>query len=344
MSLNFRNMRHADEMVDVVLVFGETRVKCHRLVLAAACEYFRLMFQTDMQEKAASEIAMKEVSSNTGLQLVEYLYSGNIEISTENAQELLAASDRLLLVDLKKMVGVFLCGQADTNNCVSLLNLARLYRLESLGGISQQFLTDHWKELIETEEIYQLAEDDLHLMVIGGMKSANFYLDLVECLDLETLEWSEFPHLPKALLLPSVVYVQKQLFVVGGEPSSTTTSGDVYEFDSAERAWQPRCPMPQVYKGADAVSVDNKILVLGGVYRVCMQYDPCGDLWIQLQRSQFQHITGRAVVWKDKIVVCGGRDTDSIEEYDPCLDKWSTWNLKMPFEDMCFALIIKGNV
>ncbi|ELT87016.1 hypothetical protein CAPTEDRAFT_120168, partial [Capitella teleta] len=140
-------MRHSDEMVDTVLVFGETRVKCHRLVLAATCEYFRRMLQADMQERGAGEISIKDVSSATGILLVDYLYTGNIQISVENAEAILAASDRFLLTKLKKIAEDFLCGQVGSTNCVSFRYFARLFSLNSLLEVTQKYLTDHWKEL-----------------------------------------------------------------------------------------------------------------------------------------------------------------------------------------------------
>ncbi|ELT93362.1 hypothetical protein CAPTEDRAFT_137498 [Capitella teleta] len=387
MSATFRNMRHSDEMVDVVLAFEETRVKCHRLVLAASCDYFRRMFQTDMQERDAGEISIKDVSSTTGLLLVEYLYSGNIQISAENAQELLAVSDRLLLTKLKKNVEKFLCGQVASTNCVSFKNLARLYGLDTLIKVTHGYLNNHWQKLIDMEsEIDELTEDDLiallttygsdegsflllqkwakqwrtlppmnerryyhssicnqdEFMVIGGRINEDIYLDSVECLNLKTLKWSQFPDLPEAQCLNNAVCIQKQLFVLGGWISITTVTRDVYKFDSAERAWQALSPLPETCEGVSAVSFASKIFVIGGQFRRCMQYDPCTDIWVQLQRPQFEHIYGPALAWRDKIVLCGGKETDSIEEYDPQSNKWSTWNLKMPNEDyFCFALTIK---
>ncbi|ELU14125.1 hypothetical protein CAPTEDRAFT_121302 [Capitella teleta] len=340
MSATFRNMRHSDEMVDVVLVFEKTRVKCHRLVLAASCEYFRRMFQTDMQERDAGEIPMKDVSSSTGLLLVEYLYSGNIEISVENAQELMAVSDRLLLTKLKKNVEEFLCEQVAADNCLSFNNLARLYSLKSLLEVCQNYLSDHWRKLLESDEIDQLTEADL-FMVFGGKMDVESFLDSVECLNLKSLKWSQFPPLPLALSETKPVYVQNKLFIVGGWLSQKTYSRDVYEFDSAKRAWRSRSAMPEECRAGGVVSFDDKLFVVGGDPKSCMHYDPRTDLWVQLQKPLFEHFYGPAAVWNDQIVVCGGAGTDSIEEYDPQSVKWSTWDLKMPsMNDYCFALII----
>ncbi|ELU02171.1 hypothetical protein CAPTEDRAFT_39764, partial [Capitella teleta] len=164
--------------------------------------------------------------------------------------------------------------------------------------------------------------DQDEFVVVGGCKGLDDYLNSVECLNLKTLKWSQLPNLPLGQVFSNVVYVQSQLFVIGGLTSSTTVSRDVYLFDSTEKKWQLRSPMPEENYGR-VVPFDSKIFILGGGSKCCMQYDPCTDLWIQLQRPLFKHEDGPAVVWKDKIIVCGGNGTDSIEEYDPQSDKWS---------------------
>ncbi|ELT97034.1 hypothetical protein CAPTEDRAFT_215677 [Capitella teleta] len=81
MTAAFQKMKEAEEMVDVELVFEETRVKCHRIMLAASSEYFLRLLQTDMQARDVKEITIKEVSSSTGRLLVDCLYSANTSLS-----------------------------------------------------------------------------------------------------------------------------------------------------------------------------------------------------------------------------------------------------------------------
>ncbi|ELU13231.1 hypothetical protein CAPTEDRAFT_136065 [Capitella teleta] len=397
------------------------------------------------KREVQARLSIKDVSSATGILLVDYLYTGNIQMSIENAEAILAASDRFLLTKLKKIAEDFLCGQVGSTNCVSFRYLARLFSLNSLLEVTQKYLTDHSKELIDTEsEMNQLTQDDLiallgthgsdeasflllqkwstsfkertprfmdllrslelrlftkefvlrtvmreklmhnpkgmkiiqqaleslviadpnqflvvgdfnrniyegrhfhasignqdEFMVIGGETSDNLYLKSAECLNMKTLEWSQMPDLPDALSLSQLVYVQNQLFVLYEQRYSVY----VHYYDHTGRAWRPRCQMPEVCVGGGAVSFDNKIFVVGGKSRSCMQYDPHTDAWVKLQRPQLESIFSPAVVWKGKILVCGGRQADSIEKYDPQSDEWAVWDVKVPTkQDMCFALLIK---
>ncbi|ELT98493.1 hypothetical protein CAPTEDRAFT_185332 [Capitella teleta] len=139
-----------------------------------------------------------------------------------------------------------------------------------------------------------------------GKMDVESFLDSVECLNLKSLKWSQFPPLPLALSETKPVYVQNKLFIVGGWLSQKTYSRDVYEFDSAKRAWRSRSAMPEECRGGGVVSFDDKLFVVGGDPKSCMHYDPRTDLWVQLQKPLFEHFCGPAAVWNDQIVVCGG--------------------------------------
>ncbi|MEE4247965.1 MAG: BTB/POZ domain-containing protein, partial [Kangiellaceae bacterium] len=157
----FLQMKEADEFVDITLVFGKQRIACHKVILAGMCDYFRRMFLTNMLERGSQEVVLKDISASTGVLLVEYLYSGNIDITQLNAQDLLAASEMLLLGALKKKVEDFLLSHTDSVNCISIINLARLYDLKILLADARNYLQEHVKEVVETEEMHLLQEGDL---------------------------------------------------------------------------------------------------------------------------------------------------------------------------------------
>ncbi|ELT89759.1 hypothetical protein CAPTEDRAFT_135854 [Capitella teleta] len=113
-------MREAGELVDINLVFGDHIISCHKVILAGRCDYFHRMFLINMLEKNSTEVVMKEINARTGILLVRYLYTGLIEITTDNAQDLLSACEMLLLGALKQDVEEFLCSHTESNNWYQL--------------------------------------------------------------------------------------------------------------------------------------------------------------------------------------------------------------------------------
>ncbi len=63
-----------------------------------------------------------------------------------------------------------------------------------------------------------------------------------------------------------------------------------------------------------------------------------------MSRCIYQYANGPALVWKDRILVCGGRSekakrandtaggTSVIEEYDPDTDTWTVSQIELPQE------------
>ncbi len=61
-----------------------------------------------------------------------------------------------------------------------------------------------------------------------------------------------------------------------------------------------------------------------------MSYDPDQDQWRAHIRPSGQHISPSSVLWKDSILLCGGRGTSVIVEYNPDTEIWSEWKHQLP--------------
>jgi len=66
---------------DTVLVASETEVLCHRAVLAASSPYFRAMFHSTLRESREQRIKLDGVTALALKRLVDYIYTGRIEVS-----------------------------------------------------------------------------------------------------------------------------------------------------------------------------------------------------------------------------------------------------------------------
>jgi len=66
---------------DTVLVTGNTEVLCHRAVLAASSPYFHAMFHSTLRESREQRIKLDGVTSLALRRLIDYIYTGRIEVS-----------------------------------------------------------------------------------------------------------------------------------------------------------------------------------------------------------------------------------------------------------------------
>jgi hypothetical protein len=77
------------------------KIYAHKLILVSRCDYFPTIFEGSFLEKGASSIAMKEISYNTFLNLLDYIYSNEVGVTEQNFIDMLLCADRFLAGDMK---------------------------------------------------------------------------------------------------------------------------------------------------------------------------------------------------------------------------------------------------
>ncbi|KAI3359543.1 hypothetical protein L3Q82_013943 [Scortum barcoo] len=111
----------------------------HRSVLAAATDYFTPLLGGQFSESLSGRVEMKEWSSELGPDpdtvesVIQYMYTGEIRVSTCNVHEVLELADRFLLLQLKDFCGEFLKKKLSLTNCVAVHSLAHMYTLDQLA-------------------------------------------------------------------------------------------------------------------------------------------------------------------------------------------------------------------
>ena len=123
-----RQMKTNEIMTDVRLILPDkTIIACHKLVLSAASPFFQTMFSSGMKE--TSEVLVKFADPDIIRMIVEYFYSGEIEIDDGNVQDLVAASDFLDLKALKVQYEEFMSSITDASNCIKINRFAKKFDL-----------------------------------------------------------------------------------------------------------------------------------------------------------------------------------------------------------------------
>ncbi|ELU18368.1 hypothetical protein CAPTEDRAFT_44497, partial [Capitella teleta] len=311
----FRRMREAGELIDIILVFGNKEVPCHKVILAGTCEYFKKIFLTS--PNVSTRIPITGVNAQTGIAIVDYLYSGYIDITTDNAKDLLQASKLFSLVGLIQIIETMLCDKlrphfatqsfSSTDNCYSYDSRKKAWTtLPPMTVTRQQHGSTHHQGAI---------------LIAGGTdgNGNGLYCKSVERFDLGTNQWSILPPLPHGVLVPSVVSLSNRLFVLGGHLGKSY-SGAIYEFDFKRNVWLARASMPDESWCASAVAFDEYVYVINGFSYKNLRYDIHQDSWEEIQAPMFDHCVSPAVVWKGKIHTLGGHkeeEKNTMEVLDP---------------------------
>merc|ERR1719397_1081258 len=87
---------------DVLLKSDDTTFPCHKVVLAASSTVFDRMLDLNMMESQTGEVEISDVDPNTLKQLLEFIYTGQVE-DAAYTPELLYAADKYEIHALVKI-------------------------------------------------------------------------------------------------------------------------------------------------------------------------------------------------------------------------------------------------
>ncbi|KAK7488296.1 hypothetical protein BaRGS_00020455 [Batillaria attramentaria] len=143
---------------DVTLVADDTRVSCHRNVLAASSPYFRAMFTSDVSESEQKEVTLQDISGSVLHLLVTYVYSGQVPINNDNVESIMTAASMLQLDTLVRFCEEHMIGALTVENCIEVFCFADFHALQKLRSASKLFVMDNFSDLLDCESLMMLPE------------------------------------------------------------------------------------------------------------------------------------------------------------------------------------------
>lgn len=148
-------------LVDLVLCVQEQRFSCHRNVLACTSPYFKAMFTADLTESKQTEVKLHEVEPDSVQLIIDYAYTGRIEITKINAQNLLAASSLFQITPILKACAKFMETQLDASNCIGIHYFAHIHNCTELRNKAREHIEKNFVEVSQGEEFLTLSEEKL---------------------------------------------------------------------------------------------------------------------------------------------------------------------------------------
>ncbi|ELU02939.1 hypothetical protein CAPTEDRAFT_63102, partial [Capitella teleta] len=142
---------------------------CHRLVLMAASPFFETMFRSELKESKQGEIDFDFLNAEIAGKVVDYFYSGEIDINSVNVSDLLEASEYLCLDDLKRHLCDFMATKVDSTNCIELYRVSHKYGLDKLEPICFAYIVSAFHDVFSSpvsfeglseEEVVKVVSDD----------------------------------------------------------------------------------------------------------------------------------------------------------------------------------------
>nr|XP_019827433.1 PREDICTED: kelch-like protein 1 isoform X2 [Bos indicus] len=313
----------------------------HRLVLSSVSDYFAAMFTSDVCEAKQEEIKMEGIDPNALWDLVQFAYTGCLELKEETIENLLAAACLLQLPQVVEVCCHFLMkllhpsnclgirAFADAQGCIELMKVAHSYTMENIMEVirNQEFL------LLPAEELHKLlASDDVNVpdeeTIFHALMMWVKYDMQRRCNDLSMLlAFIRLPLLPPQILADLENHA---LFKNDLECQKLILEAMKYHL-LPERRTLMQSPRTKPRK-----STVGTLYAVGGMDNnkgatTIEKYDLRTNLWIQAGMMNGRRLQFGVAVIDDKLFVIGGRDglktLNTVECYNP---KTKTWTVLPP--------------
>lgn len=147
---------------DVILVLQDGKeIRVSGNELSAASDFFFTLQNTDMKETREGVIRLEHINEDVMRDVLEFMRSGSVQITHENAQDLIKAADYLIIPGLKRAAGRFLRQIVQPSNCIPIYYFAERYQCEDLVVASREFILSNFAAVAETQEFLQLESQEV---------------------------------------------------------------------------------------------------------------------------------------------------------------------------------------
>ncbi|XP_046563463.1 kelch-like protein 26 [Haliotis rubra] len=186
--LGLQDLRNNETLCDYsILAEGEV-IRVHKAVMAACSDYFRVMLCGDMKESREGSVDLKGVTANGLRVVVEFAYTGQLGLTTENVEDVLSAATHLQVSDAVELCSKYLETVITVENCVDILNLSELYSLSSMRVKAQQYMLENFEIVAESEQYFKLA----HLQLAAMLAENSLRVVSEYCLFELVLMWIKY--------------------------------------------------------------------------------------------------------------------------------------------------------
>ncbi|KAK6184999.1 hypothetical protein SNE40_007331 [Patella caerulea] len=159
------DLRNTDTLCDYSVIAEGQDVRVHRAVMAACSDYFRVMLTSDMKERREACVELKGVTARGLTFVVDFAYTGKLELCLENVEDVLLAATHLQVADAVELCSRYIETAITVENCVDILNLAEMYNLSTTYSKARQYMLDNFEILAVSEQYLKLTAAQLASML-----------------------------------------------------------------------------------------------------------------------------------------------------------------------------------
>ena len=324
-------LKHHQYRYDISLVVKDGKeFQAHRDVLSQASPFFEKLLNSDMKESNEGIIRLEMIKESQMADILQFIYTGDVQISTqENAENLIEIADYLLLSNLKAFAGKRLEQHMTTLNCISIYHVAEKFQCEDLFASACKFICSNFSTVAASKDFLNVPSREVERYI----SSDEIVIDAEENVFEIILRWIEhaksersekFGELFRHVRLTCV----SRDFLVSDVVTNDLVkeNEDCLESVTAALQWIDRpadCNVSRPHPPRKALERDVMVVTLCNFERPDVHtslYLPATEEWYRL--PPFGCYRDYVISYQGKVFVVTS-DLDESLCYDPELNRWS---------------------
>ena len=294
------NNRNQARFNDVTIQSADISIPANRMVLSCYCSFFEHIFSKESNNQANDSVAdISNVDGKSLKVLIQYIYTGQICIDSDNVFNILAAANYLELDEVKKFCFEFLESNMTPDNCITILITAKQYKNFTLRDQVYKHISDNYETIIKTLAFLNLENDELFFIVFHlktrfyindevlcrsllswtkqdeETRKRHFYNSLFKFVNIDKLSYCFIKDLLKESLICYIAEYfdllntriellksrETKIFSVGGKYTGTSVK-TVFSLNDETKVVYPNLPIPIDYHRT--LKVNNFVYCIGG--------------------------------------------------------------------------------
>ena len=332
-------------LCDVTLVTNDNSdFKAHRNVLSAASPFFCKLLESDMKENREGIIRFEEISGSILEDVLEFIYTGTVEITQTNAEELIVTGNYLIIPSLKTASGRFLETEMSNCNCISTFYLAEKYDCVELIHNSRKFIHENFASVGEMDEFLSLEAKEVAVWISSDEIAVKAEADVFKIM----LKWVEHGKTERKAAFEELFRHVRLSFLSRDFLEDVVTNELVRENLACVKLVMDATVKMATFTSDDDLPQSPRkgletrvILARGGKFTFC--YLPEKNQWKRLpDGSTDRNQKTQMLTFRDQLFTFDG--FSKAEKYDPVFNCWSMSDLIDVLAYSAIVTVVKGDM
>ena len=332
-------------LCDVTLVTNDNSdFKAHRNVLSAASPFFCKLLESDMKENREGIIRFEEISGSILEDVLEFIYTGTVEITQTNAEELIVTGNYLIIPSLKTASGRFLETEMSNCNCISTFYLAEKYDCVELIHNSRKFIHENFASVGEMDEFLSLEAKEAAVWISSDEIAVKAEADVFKIM----LKWVEHGKTERKAAFEELFRHVRLSFLSRDFLEDVVTNELVRENLACVKLVMDATVKMATFTSDDDLPQSPRkgletrvILARGGKFTFC--YLPEKNQWKRLpDGSTDRNQKTQMLTFRDQLFTFDG--FSKAEKYDPVFNCWSMSDLIDVLAYSAIVTVVKGDM